>query len=91
MSKRNGGDKRGSAHDRRRRKAWLLYMYGDGTHADCVHCGVQLDATTVEQDRIIPGGSYARNNIQPSCGPCNILRGDRTMAEFNAMKVGEAK
>lgn len=74
--KRNGGDKRGKAADRRRRKLWLLAYFGDCTHAPCTHCGIELDFRTIESDRIIPGGSYARSNIQPSCRPCNIRRGD---------------
>jgi hypothetical protein len=91
MSKRNGGDKRGSAEDRRKRKRWLLVIFGDGTTAPCTHCGLELTYATLEQDRIIPGGSYARHNIQPSCAPCNILRGDRTMEQFKASTAGEAK
>lgn len=84
--KRNGGDKRGSSADRRRRKTWMLFIFGDGTKADCTHCGAGLDFTTIEQDRIIPGGSYARYNIQPSCRPCNIERGDMTMAQYAKFK-----
>lgn len=80
--KRNGGDKRGSSADRRRRKTWMLAYYGDGTHVDCVHCGRELTFTTVEADRIIPGGSYARVNVQPSCAPCNMLRGDSPITPF---------
>lgn len=82
--KRNGGDKRGSAADRRRRKTWMLAFYGDGERVDCVHCGKGLDFKTVEQDRIIPGGSYNRANIQPSCRPCNVRRGDSPVTPFPA-------
>lgn len=73
---RNGGDKRGKAKDRRRRKTWMLAMFGDGQTCPCAHCGRQLSFQTLEADRIIPGGSYARSNIQPSCRPCNITRSD---------------
>lgn len=79
---RNGGDKRGKAKDRARRKTWMLWKFGDGTTAPCVHCGHGLDFTSVEQDRIIPGGSYARTNIQPSCRPCNIRRGDSPVTPY---------
>ena len=83
---RNGGDKRGSAKDRRARKQWLLDAYGNGSTVPCVHCNNSLDFGTVEQDRIIPGGSYARTNIQPSCSRCNKLRGTDVSWKF----VGEA-
>jgi len=80
--KRNGGDRRGSAEDRRRRKVWMLAMFGDGDSAPCVHCGKGLDFKTVEQDRIVPGGPYARSNIQPSCRPCNARRGDSPITPY---------
>ena len=69
-------DRRGKASDRRRSKIWLLWKFGDGETAPCVHCGKGLTFETLERDRIVPGGSYARHNIQPSCRPCNIGRGD---------------
>lgn len=80
--KRNGDDKRGKARDRRKRKTWLLWKFGDGTQAPCVHCGKGLDFQAIEQDRIIPGGSYARHNIQPSCKPCNQLRGNSPITPY---------
>lgn len=84
--KRNGDDKRGSSADRRRRKVWMLFIFGDGEKCPCTHCGRTLTFATAEQDRIMPGGSYARSNIQPSCRPCNIERGDLTMAEYAKFK-----
>ena len=81
---RNGGDKRGKAADRRRRKRWLLAMFGDGTAAPCTHCGGSLSFATIEADRIIPGGSYARHNIQPACRPCNVRRGDSPITPYPA-------
>lgn len=80
---RNGGDKRGKAADRRRRKSWMLAYYGDGERAKCVHCAKGLDFQTIEADRIVPGGSYARTNIQPSCRPCNIRRGNSSITPYN--------
>lgn len=79
---RNGGDKRGKAADRRRRKLWLLAYFGDCEHAPCTHCGKPLSFATIEADRIIPGGSYARVNIQPSCRPCNIRRGNSPITPY---------
>lgn len=74
---RAGGDKRGSSADRRRRRAWLLETFGNGVAAPCFwECGREVDETTVEADRIIPGGSYRRDNIVPACRPCNLARSD---------------
>ena len=77
---RNGGDKRGSSADRARRKQWLLDAYGDGNTVPCWHCGDRLTKAALEADRVIPGGSYARHNILPSCGPCNKRRGTKPLA-----------
>lgn len=82
--KRNGGDRRGSAEDRRRRKLWMMAFFGDHKKVACVHCGKGLTIDQVEADRIIPGGSYARKNIQPSCRPCNIRRGNSPLTPFPA-------
>jgi hypothetical protein len=73
---RHGGDHRGSAASRRARKLWMLATWGDGTTCPCVHCGKALTFATVEADRIVPGGAYARSNVQPSCRGCNLARSD---------------
>jgi len=75
---RNGGDKRGKAIDRRQRKKWLLWKF----NAKCVHCQKELTFGTIEADRIIPGGSYARTNIQASCRSCNIRRGNSPVTPY---------
>jgi hypothetical protein len=87
---RKGHDPRGSSDDRARRKSWLLAMFGDGTTAPCTHCMKPLDRQSIEADRIIPGGSYRRTNIQPSCGPCNWLRGDSPITPYRPVHAGEA-
>lgn len=69
-----GDDKRGSAASRRARKTWLLKHFGDGTTAACVHCGETLTFATLQADRIVPGGSYRRDNVQPSCAKDNNAR-----------------
>lgn len=72
------GNARGSAADRRRRRAWLLETFGDGVHAPCYRCGLELDDSTVTVDRVVPGcrgGTYRRGNIRPACGPCNSETG----------------
>lgn len=76
--RRPGGDARGNAQDRRRRKIWLLATFGDGEKCPCAHCGAELDYDTVTVDRIVPGhegGRYVRGNIQPSCRPCANRQG----------------
>jgi len=76
VPKRPGGDKRGSAAARRARKFWMLSTWGDGEKCPCVHCEAMLSFETVEADRIVPGGPYARWNVQPSCRACNVARSD---------------
>ena len=75
--RRNGGDKRGKAKDRRARKHWLLGHFGDGVEAGCVHCGEVVNFDSMEVDRISIGGPYRRDNVQPSCLTCNRDRGDQ--------------
>lgn len=77
MAKRAGGEKRGSAADRRARKVWMLNIFGNGETCACVHCSAILDFVTVEADRIIPGGSYRRDNVQPACRHCNASRSNK--------------
>jgi 5-methylcytosine-specific restriction endonuclease McrA len=62
----------------------MLWKFGDGQQAPCVHCGKGLTFDTMEQDRIVPGGPYNRTNIQPSCRPCNERRGDSPITPFPA-------
>lgn len=46
----------------------------DETKVACVHCGELITAGEMEVDRIVPGGTYGRTNIQPACRPCNGAR-----------------
>lgn len=77
---RPGGEKRGNSRDRRARKLWLLSAAapfgGDGSLVPCVHCATPLDYGTVEADRVVPGESYRRSNVQPACRSCNLGRSD---------------
>jgi hypothetical protein len=77
-------NKRGSAAARRQRKQWLLDEFGDGATAPCAIgkrgiCQGRVDFNTIWVDRWpIAGhenGTYARDNIRPSCGPCNMSDG----------------
>lgn len=74
--------KKGNSYARRARKQWLLSpeagFGGNGEKVACVHCGCMVAFETMDVDRIIPGGTYRRDNIQPSCVFCNRSRQDRT-------------
>lgn len=86
MHKRHGGDKRGSSEARRRRKLRILHdthLSPDAPHqSQCVHCRRALTFTTLEQDRIVAGGSYAFANVLPSCSRCNKRRSARPLLSF---------
>lgn len=76
-------NERGSSYQRRRRRQWLVEEFGDGEFVACflqrsVYCLLVLDVDTVSADRLVPGvhgGTYARSNIQPACGPCQCNQG----------------
>lgn len=72
-----GDDRRGNSRDRKARKVWLISTFGNGVTAPCAHCERQLQLEEIEADRINPGGSYRRDNIQVSCGPDNRSRSNR--------------
>lgn len=74
----SGEDKRGNSKDRAARKTWMLQTFGDGTKCPCTHCGAMLVREELEADRITPGGTYRRSNIQPSCKGCNRKRSNNT-------------
>jgi hypothetical protein len=80
---RAGGDKRGSSAARKARKGYLLTLWGDGETCGCLYCDKPLDFTTVEADRIIAGGSYARDNVIPACRECNVARLDKSLWAFS--------
>jgi hypothetical protein len=74
---------RGGAPERRKRKQWLLNVYGDGKTALCSYaCGRRVCLKTLSVDRYpVPGcdgGSYRRGNIRPACLPCNSSFGGKT-------------
>lgn len=77
-AKRNGGEKRGNSMDRRARKLWILRTWGNGIECPCVWCRKTVTYETMEVDRIIPGASYRRENVQPACRSCNAARSNNT-------------
>jgi hypothetical protein len=60
----------------------MLRTFGDGASCPCVHCRKSLTFETVEADRIVPGGPYARHNVQPACRDCNLRRSDNAEWSF---------
>jgi hypothetical protein len=102
VSKRHGvwvrgttnGNARGSSADRRSRKVWLLATYDPDLGPDearCAFgCGTILTLETVTVDRHptpgAHGGTYARDNIRPACGPCNSTHGGAVRSPVNIMR-----
>lgn len=77
----SNGNSTGSSYTRRRRRQWLVDTYGDGTTCVCSFegCEAVLTVDNVSVDRYpipgIEGGTYRRDNIRPSCLPCNTKHG----------------
>lgn len=72
-----GNDKRGSVYDRRARRDYLMLRFGNGKTVPCYWCGKRMRTKfTVDRYPICghDGGTYARNNIVPSCSSCNSTR-----------------
>lgn len=73
---------RGSPHDRRLRRAWLLSPrsgHGGNTKTvPCKWCRRSLDRHMLTVDRWpvagADGGSYRHSNIVPACLTCNLER-----------------
>lgn len=79
---RSNSNERGSAANRRARRAWLLSAVsgfgGDGEKVACWECGTMVDTRTLIVDRIVPGelgGRYTRDNIRPHCPTCSCRQG----------------
>jgi 5-methylcytosine-specific restriction endonuclease McrA len=94
MAQRHGGEKRGNSYARRARKQWILSeaagFGGDGTKVPCTHCQSLLDFESVEADRIIPGGSYRRDNVQPACRKCNLDRSNDAAWTYATSQLANA-
>jgi len=78
-------DKRGSAAQRRRRRAWLVQAFGVEDGTVCHRCGVHLPADGDWHVDRWPrpgcrGGRYVRSNIRPSCADCNVRHNPERMA-----------
>ena len=92
MSRPGYVDKRGSNRDRAARRSWLLTEYDPELGPGRARCRLKLatdcvrivDEVTLRVDRIQPGGSYRRTNIQPSCPPCSDRQGGLLSIETRA-------
>jgi hypothetical protein len=75
----------GNSTDRENARLHLLREFGDGMTCPCVHCGLELNETTVTRDHLYPssvGGSYRFANVVPACIGCNIERSDTPFKEL---------
>jgi 5-methylcytosine-specific restriction endonuclease McrA len=53
----------------------------------CVYCGRVHPPAALTLDHVQPrlrGGDRTAGNIVTACGPCNVLKGHRTLAEYLA-------
>lgn len=67
---------------------YLLEFHGHS----CAYCGELTDQLT--QDHVIPlckGGSHTKENIVPSCKPCNGRKGSKDLDVFQAEIVRATK
>lgn len=80
---RAGGDRRGNNADRLCRKLWMLATWNPELGPDTAECQLRISEScvgtltlaTVTADRIDPGGTYRRENVQPACRPCQNRQG----------------
>jgi 5-methylcytosine-specific restriction endonuclease McrA len=59
----------------------------------CVYCGAELPAEALTVDHVQPrvrGGDASGGNLVTACGPCNVRKGHRALAEFLADEPGVA-
>jgi 5-methylcytosine-specific restriction endonuclease McrA len=62
---------------------WLLATFDPDLGPEKARCALGIserckgtvDAQTLTVDRIEPGGTYTRDNIQPACAPCQNKQG----------------
>lgn len=76
-------DRRGSNAARKVRRTWLLSTFDVDLGPERARCHLKLsawcerivDSVSLSVDRIEPGGTYRRGNIQPACKPCQDRQG----------------
>lgn len=95
---RKGGDRRGSAKNRRARKHWMLAHFDPELGPDLVRCRLMLDERCygildfhlLTAERIDRQGPYTRENTVPACHPCQRLQGGlSTLVRFMGPLIEE--
>lgn len=57
---------------------------GIGYSGNCHYCGAAVSGAQLHRDHFLPkklGGNSLPENLVPSCGPCNSIKGSRTVDE----------
>lgn len=72
-----------------RASQWWKQQVGPGL---CYHCGKKFLKSELTMDHLIPvarGGKSSKNNVVPSCKPCNKARGHKLDVEraFESMEL----
>jgi hypothetical protein len=60
----------------------------------CAYCGGEFPADALTVDHVQPrarGGDASGGNLVTACGPCNVRKGHRRLAEFLADEPGTAE
>lgn len=68
---------------------WLAILALADGH--CAYCGKEAKLTL---DHIIPlskGGKHSKDNVVPACAHCNSSKGNKTLEEWNAKRLTQAK
>jgi 5-methylcytosine-specific restriction endonuclease McrA len=68
---------------------WLLILALADGH--CAYCDKEAKLTL---DHVIPlskGGKHSKDNVVAACGHCNSSKGNRTLEEWNAKRLIQAK
>ena len=74
-----------------RASQWWKQQVGPGV---CHHCGKKFLKTELTMDHLIPvarGGKSSKNNVVPSCKPCNQSRGHKLDIERTLEKLSEGR
>lgn len=91
----SNSNRRGSSADRRARKLWLLATFDVDLGPETARCALRChrdchDTVTYETMQVdrkvsqLHGGTYRRDNIQPSCPPCNHHKGTQEREAHHA-------
>lgn len=76
-----------------RSSQWWKNQVGRGI---CHHCGQRFEPRELTMDHLVPiarGGTSRKNNLVPSCKPCNTKKGYRTALDeaFDELRKGHSE